>query len=67
MNANWNQDKMQIMSEPAMGKWLQDKFIKSHIRVGNYDSMAFVFYIYFIFSVISQCQSLSLKNWFSDI
>ena len=44
MNEQWNQDKMQILSQPVMGNWLQSEFIESHIRVGNYDNMAFVFY-----------------------
>ena len=62
MNEQWNQDKMQILSQPVMGNWLQSKFIESHTRVGNYNNMAFVFYIDSVFTVISQCQSLSLKN-----
>ena len=45
---------MQILSQPAMVNWLQSRFVESHIRVGNYNNVAFVFYIYNLFTVISQ-------------
>ena len=48
--------------QPAMVNWLQSRFVESHIRVGNYNNVAFVFYIYNLFTVISQWQLLSLEN-----